>query len=178
MLPAGIALYGLGLALYGGDALAPFHAQEVWGRHFAGPYVGAWDGMRAAFEGARQLLSFQHNHVFYPAAAGSPSVAAGHNLVLLAFLIAAVVAVVGVARRMPVAYGAYVVAALAVPLSYPVLAQPLMSLPRFLLPLFPLYWAAASWTRDHPLRHEVYLVASSVLLGILLLLFINWYYVF
>ena len=47
------------LALAGGDALAPFHAQDIWGRHFAGPYVGVWDGVRAAFEGARQLLSFQ-----------------------------------------------------------------------------------------------------------------------
>jgi len=53
-----------------------------------------------------------------------------------------------------------------------------MSLPRFLLPLFPLYWAAAVWTRKHPLRHELYLVASSLLLGVMLLLFVNWYYVF
>ena len=60
------------LALGGGDALAPFHVQEIWGRHFAGPYVGVWDGIRAAFEGARQLLSFQRHHVYFPAASGSP----------------------------------------------------------------------------------------------------------
>ena len=30
----------------GGDALAPLHAQDVWGRHFAGPYLGVWDGVR------------------------------------------------------------------------------------------------------------------------------------
>ena len=45
---------------------------------------------------------------------------------------------VGVLRRLPLAYGAYVLAALALPLSYPVTAQPLMSLPRFLVVLFPL----------------------------------------
>ena len=43
---------------------------------------------RAAFEGARQLLSVQRAHVYYPIAAGSPFVAAGHNLMLLAFLLA------------------------------------------------------------------------------------------
>ena len=39
---------------------------------------------------------------------------------LLAFLLAAVPAVVGVLRMLPLAYGAYVLAALALPLSYPV----------------------------------------------------------
>jgi hypothetical protein len=46
-------------------------------------------------------------------------------------------------RRLPRAYGAYVVAALALPLSFPVGPQPLMSLPRFLAVLFPLFmWLA------------------------------------
>ena len=98
----------------------PFHAQDVWGRHFAGPYLGVWDGVKAAFEGARQLLSFQRHHLYFPTGGGSPFVSAGHNLMLLAFLIAAVPAIVGVLRRLPLAYGAYVLAALALPLSYPV----------------------------------------------------------
>ena len=72
LLPVGVVLYGAYLALSGGDALAPFHAQDVWGRHFAGPYVGVWDGVKAAFEGARQLLSFQRQHVYFPIAGGQP----------------------------------------------------------------------------------------------------------
>ncbi len=55
-----------------------------------------------------------------PTGSDSPFVCAGHNLMLLAFLLAAVPAVVGVLRRLPLAYGAYVLAALALPLSYPV----------------------------------------------------------
>ncbi len=102
-----------------------------------------WDGLRAAFEGARQLLSFQRAHVYFPAAPGSPTVAASHNLMLLAFLAVAVPIVVLVLRRLPVAYGVYVLAALALPLSYPVAGQPLMSLPRFVLVLFPLQLALA-----------------------------------
>jgi hypothetical protein len=55
----------------------------------------------------------------------------------------AIGAAVGVVRRLPAAYGAYVVAALAVPLSFPVGPQPLMSLPRFLAVMFPLFmWLA------------------------------------
>ena len=54
-------------------------------------------------------------------------------------------AVVGVLRMLPLAYGVYVLAALALPLSYPVTAQPLMSLPRFLVVLFPLSIWLASW---------------------------------
>ena len=53
-------------------------------------------------------------------------------------------------RRLPLAYGAYVLAALALPLSYPVSAQPLMSLPRFLLVLFPLGIWLAAWLVERP----------------------------
>jgi hypothetical protein len=57
-------------------------------------------------------------------------------------------AVVGTLRRLPPAYGAYVVAALALPLSYPVGPQPLMSLPRFLAVLFPLFMWLGAWLAD------------------------------
>jgi hypothetical protein len=45
-----------------------------------------------------------------------------------------------------VAYGAYVIAALALPLSWPVGPQPLMSLPRFVLVLFPLFMWLGDWS--------------------------------
>ena len=75
---------------------------------------------------------------------------AEHNLVLFAFLLAAVPMVIGVLRRLPLAYGAYVLAALALPLSYPVAPQPLMSLPRFLLVLFPLFMWLGAWLAHRP----------------------------
>ena len=78
------------------------------------------------------------------------SSSAGHNLMLLAFLLAAIPAIVGRVRRLPLAYGAYVIAALAMPLSYPVSSQPLMSLPRFLVVLFPLGIWLAAWLAEHP----------------------------
>lgn len=143
LAPVGLCLYMAHLALAGGDALAPFHAEAVWKRDFAGPYGGIWDGAKAAYEGLRQILSLQRHHVYFPVAGGSPFINAGHNLLLFAFMLAAIPMIVGVLRLLPIAYGAYVLAALALPLSYPVAPQPLMSLPRFLLVLFPLnMWLA------------------------------------
>ncbi len=176
-LPLGVIVYGAYLAFAGGDPLDPFRAQSVWGRHFAGPYVGVWDGVKAAFEGARQLLSFQRHHVYYPVGSGSPFVEAGHNLVLLAFLAAAVPAVVGVLRRLPLAYGAYVIAALALPLSDPVRAQPLMSLPRFLLVLFPLGIWFAAWLSEHPRAQRPALVISAALMMLFGAQFATWHWV-
>jgi hypothetical protein len=177
LLPVGVVVYGLFLALSGGDALAPFHAQEVWGRHFAGPYLGVWDGVQAAFDGLRQLLSFQRHHAYFPIAAGSPFVSAGHNLLLLGFLVAAVAATAGVLRRLPFAYGAYVVAALALPLSYPVVAQPLMSLPRFLVVLFPLNIWFADWLAGRPRARRPALALSALLMAGFAAQFATWHWV-
>jgi len=177
MLPLGVIAYGAFLALSGGNAFDPFHAQDVWGRHFAGPYVGVWDGVKAAFEGARQLLSFQRHHLYFAAGSGSPFVEAGHNLLLLAFLLAAVPAIVGVVRGLPLAYGAYVIAALALPLSDPVRAQPLMSLPRFLLVLFPLGIWLAAWLSEHPRMQRPALVLSAVLMMFFGAQFATWHWV-
>jgi hypothetical protein len=177
LVPAGLGLYMLYLALDGGSALLPFHAQAVWGRHFAGPYLGVWDGMKAAFEGLRQLLSLQRRHVYFPAAGGSPFIDAGHNLMLFAFLLVAIPATVGVLRMLPLAYGVYVIAALAMPLSYPVASQPLMSLPRFLVVLFPLsIWFAAKLT-EHPRARMPALMVSAALMVLFVGEFATWHWV-
>ncbi len=77
--------------------------------------------------------------VYFTQAGGDPFVVAAHNLELFATLLAARAH----ARRGAAAPAARLrrvrVAALALPLSYPVGPQPLMSLPRFVLVLFPLF---------------------------------------
>ena len=144
-MPLGAAAYLAYLGLSSGDPLLSFHAQDMWDRHFAGPLVGVWDGLLAGFDGLRQLLSGQSQHVYFAPTQGDPTIAASHNLLLLAFLLLALPALVGVWRRLPAAYALYVFAALALPLSTPVPSQPLMSLPRFLVVLFPLSIWAAAW---------------------------------
>ena len=177
IVPVGLGAYMAYLGLAGGDPLSPLHTQDVWGRHFAGPYLGVWDGVKAAFEGARQLLSGQSRHVYFQAAGGSPAIAAGHNLMLLAFLCAAVPLVVIALRVLPLAYGAYTVVALALPLSFPVAAQPLMSLPRFLVVLFPLSMALASYLAVRPRARVGVLAVSALLMAVFVAQFATWHWV-
>jgi hypothetical protein len=178
LVPLGLVLYMAHLGLAGGDPLAPFHAEAVWKRHFAGPYGGVWDGAKAAFAGLRQLLSFQRAHNYYPAAGGSPFIDAGHNLLLLTFLLVAIPMLIGVLRLLPLAYGAYVLAALVLPLSYPVAPQPLMSLPRFLLVLFPLnMWLAVTLVSRPRVLTRAVLVLSGLAMAFFVGEFSTWHWV-
>jgi hypothetical protein len=177
LVPAGVALYCGWLALAGGEALGPFHAEAAWSRHFVGPYLGAWDGVKAGFDGLRQLLSMQSHHIYFRLAGGSPFIAAWHNLMELAFLALAVLAVIGVLRRLPLAYGAYVIAALALPLSYPVAPQPLMSVPRYLVVLFPLGIWLAAWLAERPRVQRPAFVLSAALMVFFVGQFATWHWV-
>jgi hypothetical protein len=152
LVPAGLAAYCVGLALAGLDGMAPFHAQEQWFRHFAGPFGGVRDGAVAAWDGARQLLGGSRVPVYFTRAGGDPYVNAAHNLELFATFVAIVPLLLGALRRLPLAYGLYALVALALPLSYPVGPQPLMSLPRFALVLFPLFLWLGWWTARARLR--------------------------
>lgn len=146
LVPLGPAAYAAWLGLSTGEPLAFFAAQEAWSREFAGPFVGAWEGLVAAFEGARTLIEGPPPAPLGPQ--GGPGRAAAMQLVLLGFLAFAVVATAGALRRLPAAYGGWTLVALSLPLSYPVPSQPLMSLPRFLAVLFPLFfWLALACER-------------------------------
>lgn len=177
LVPLGLAAYCAFLALQGLDALAPFHAQDVWFRSFAGPFGGVWDGTVAAVQGARQLLSGAREPVYFTAAGGDPLLAARHNVELFAWLVLGVVAVAGALRRLPVAYGAYLVAALALPLSYPVGPQPLMSLPRFLCVLFPLAIWLALWMTGRVWRERLVVGAFAGGLAVYTGIFATWHWI-
>jgi hypothetical protein len=178
LFPAGLALFAGYLWLGGGDPLAPLHAQGAWGREFAGPLAGIWDAASSAFQGARQLLSLQAHHAYFPVAPkDSPAIAASHNLVDFAFLLAALPALALLWRRLPLAYFAYVLAALSLSLSYPIVTEPLMSLPRFLLVLFPLTIAAAWWLSEHPRARLGALALSGGLMAASAAQFATWHWV-
>jgi Mannosyltransferase (PIG-V) len=176
LAPAGLVAYTVYLALELGDGFAYLHLQEVWFRSFAGPFGAVPDGAVAAWDGLRQLLSGSRSHVYFTAAGGDPFSVAWHNLELFGFLIFAVVAAVGVLRRLPRAYGAYTVAALALPLSFPVGPQPLMSLPRFLAVLFPLFMWLAVACRT-PRRRGLAMAALALGLGVFTARYATWHWV-
>jgi hypothetical protein len=176
LIPAGLGAYVLALALATGHGLAPFHAQQVWFRHFAGPFGGVWDGAVAAWDGLRQLLHGPPPPVYFAQAGGDPLLVAGQNLMLFGFLALGAVALAGVFRRLPFAYGAYCVAALALPLSYPVGPQPLMSLPRYEVVLFPLFMWSAWWLCRRRLTTPA-VATLAVLLGLFTAEFATWRFV-
>jgi hypothetical protein len=177
LAPAGVGVYCLYLWASGGDPGAPFAAQEVWFRSFAGPFVGAWDGLDAAVQGVRQLLSGAREPVYFAQAGGDPFVVARHNIELFVWLVAGLAALAIGLRRLPLAYIAYVVAALALPLSWPVEPQPLMSLSRFLLVLFPLAIAVAAWAEEGRRRGPVLLALSAVGLAVYSGIFATWHWI-
>ena len=177
VVPAGLAAFMAAMALAGYGPLAPFHVQDVWFREWAGPFGGLPDAVVAAWDGARQLLSGQRDHVYFTAAGGDPFHVARMNLMLFAFLVAAVPALVGAARRLPRAYVAYALAALALPLSYPVGPQPLMSLPRFELVLLPLWMWWGAWLSRHPRARAPALGLSAAGLVAFAAQFATWHWV-
>jgi hypothetical protein len=177
LVPLGVLAYSAYIAASGGDAMLPFHAQDAWYRHFGGPFSAAKDGAVAAFDGLRQLFSGARFPVYYRQAGGSPFIAAGHNVMLFAFLLLALPPLVGVFRRLPFAYGAYLLAALALPLSYPVGPQPLMSLPRFLLVLFPLNVWLAGVLAPHRRARALALACSALAMVAFTVQFSTWHWV-
>jgi len=53
-----------------------------------------------------------------------------------------------------------------------------MSMPRFILPLFPAFWAAAELAERFRVPRWGLAAAGAAGLGVLALLTVNWYYIF
>jgi len=141
-----------------GDWLAPVHRQASWQRQLTNPIATAGHATRAAFD----FIGV------YPG---------GYHL--LDWLIGVVVVVLGayaVVRFRP-SYAAYVIASVLIPLAAPFPPRPLLSFTRFALPIFPIYWALGRLTAGRRPLHEVVVAVSAALLGLMALLFVNWYYV-
>jgi hypothetical protein len=175
LVPAGLALY-LGwcwIAL--GDPFAPFEAQALWMRHFE-PLGALTGGIRAAVLGFRQLVDGSPEPRYFSENAGDPFEVAGQSLMLLGFVVFVLLALAGALRRLPFAYGAYAAVALAMTLSYPVDAQPLISLPRYVAVLFPLQMWLAMWAGERG-GTERAVGVSAVLLGLFAAAFARWGFV-
>lgn len=156
----------VGLAAYlgywqatAGDWLAPIHQQATWQRTPAFPPA-------AAVEGTLQALRFPGQ---YPG---------GYHLVDWLVVAPAVAAAVWVALRTRPMYAVYTWASILAPLSFIFEPRPFMSLPRFVLVVFPILWAPVVLGLRRPWIHHLVMAVSSILLGVLTLLFVNWYYVF
>jgi hypothetical protein len=124
----------------------------------------------------RQLLHGPAPPVYFAKAGGDALMVAGENLMLFAFLVLGALALIGTLRRLPFAYGAYSLAALAMPLSYPVTPQPLQSLPRYEVVVFPFFMWAAWWVCRRRITTPA-IASLAVLLGLFTAEFATWRFV-
>jgi hypothetical protein len=158
LAPVGMLAFCAYVALAGGSAFEPLKVEHlVWHRHLTDPLSPLWYGLTHAFREVRQLPSTHRLHLrsFYFVAAG-------------------MIATVGVLRRLPLAYGLYALAAIAMPLFYPANAEPLESMPRYLLVVFPLFIWLAVWLERHPRLRLPALAISALLMMFFTASFSTW----
>jgi hypothetical protein len=150
-------LYPLWLQLKLHAPFAAFGNEGGWGRHLspAGPLGGIWHGGRSAWAGIEQVLTGSAENVQ----------AAAHNVEYFIFF--ALFAWLGVEawRRFGAPFGLFVLGSLAIPLSAPSGGYPLLSMPRFCLPLFPAFFALAGIATTVR-RDRAIIITSSALLAV------------
>lgn len=176
--PAIFALYPLILWQQTSEPVAFLHAERVWGRSIspAGPLAGIWDGSRAAWFGARQLLSGTAEHPFWTSV--DPDRVALMNLENLAYVVAFAALSVVAWRKLGAAFGVYALGCALIALSAPstTYPYPLLSFPRFALVIFPAFIALATIVRRPQLVFGV-ACASAMLLGVNVLRWAAWQFI-
>jgi mannosyltransferase PIG-V len=162
-VPAGLAAWLSFLALRGYGALSPFTGQTgvEHDHQMTGPIQTVVAAVTAAARGAHWML-VDGAPIYNPSIRGPLSTGA-ESIVLLAVLAIAIAALVTAFRRLPVHYGAYSLATLLVCTWSPVAGQPLQSLDRYVLTIFPLWMAAGAWLSERRLARPVLLVSAALL---------------
>ena len=158
LVVAGAAVYLWFWEARAGDPLAPFSDQARWQRTFSPLPATLWSGTVEAWRGLVRFPGAYH-----------------------AFDWVIVVVVLGlavwVARRAALPHSLYVWGSLLVPLSFVFESRPLMSMPRFAVVLFPLFWAMDDLASSGRARDAAIAVSAGGL-ALATLLFVNWYWIF
>jgi hypothetical protein len=199
ILPAlGPVLFGLHLdraqdSAEGRDWLAFITAQADWDRFSATPWetfdcavngcivpAAEWGGtapypVQGADWGWIEQFLRDPNWDLLTSQAFRARVGNGDWLELVCFVAAVGLALIGL-RLLPLYASAYVWPQLLIPLFGPSIVSPLMSLPRFVLALFPLFVVAVLLLRDRKLAIPA-LAFSCLLLVLLTAQFAQWYWV-
>jgi Mannosyltransferase (PIG-V) len=172
LVPGALAGYLGYLAARGYGALSPL-TEQTGAEHqhqLTGPIETVLAAVRAAASGVRGLGSV------YEPSVGGPFSAGAENILLLVVLAIAVLALAVAFTRLPVAYGLYGAAALLVCTWSPVAGEPLKSLDRYTLTIFPLWMAAGAWISERRLV-RVALLAGAGLLAFWTFQFATWAWV-
>lgn len=153
LVPCGLFLYMAYLWHARDDPLLFAHVESQWHRYLAPPYITVWRGASYGYLGVNKLVT-QDRLLHLSTYLWLPNSGIGELTNLVALVVVVGVMALGW-RRLGGAYNAYAVIALAFVLSNPVAGQPLASLPRYALVVFPLFMAVAACTERRPLVRAV-----------------------
>ncbi len=164
LIPLGTGLVDVFFEIQGLGFGAPVRAQEIYQHHvLVLPVVGLWEGLVAAWH-QLALLFHGTSLMLHPSQA----------LFQCAALLVSAVALVGVFRRLPLAYGVYTLLGLfALHLSSPTVGDPLAGFARYASLRFPLFMFVAAWAVE---RHRTrgILIGSALLLVLFAAQFASW----
>jgi hypothetical protein len=146
-----------------GDWLTPFNAQNGWLREFSWPWETLYNGTKAGIDFIGSYPGGYHTL----------------DALLLAVALAATIWLMmkWIAMRVPGIYATYAIISFVMPLLLVFGGRPFMSTSRFVLVVWPLFWAFGAFA-DRFKAPELVVGAFAGGLGIMALLFVNWYYVF
>jgi hypothetical protein len=150
-------------------------AQRLWERHLAPPWMGLIDGAVVLLPGHAPFLE--------PLEGGFPrlNLYSGGFLEAHAYNLVAAVAGLWFAARalrtLRPSYGIFVLAGVLLPLMTPSRLQPLQSMPRFLVVLFPIFAVLAMRLKGRPLAFACTVAAFAMIQGFFVARFALWFWV-
>lgn len=153
LVPCGLLVYMAYLYALVGDPLYFLKVQDNWHRHLAPPWVSI----------INTLKDLAHHPLASPGSV--------NHMIELAFTLLFLVLMVAAFRTLRSSYAWYFAASLLVPMS----TSSLMSMPRFVLVIFPAFMLLALWGR-RPLVNSAIVALSLPLLGLFTVLFADWYW--
>jgi hypothetical protein len=165
LVPIGLIGYLAYLHWATGDPFAPFASQDHWRRSFE-PLAGIPLGFYAAYRSITDVTFGIHPEL--------PMRVIRH-FGELAFLIGAGSLLWFGRRRLPAAYTTLAALSLAMTVSVPARGEPLKSLPRFTLVIFPLWVALALWATEKR-RVRMVLAVCAPLLVAWTFMFTGWHW--
>lgn len=171
--PAALVAYLAALVAAGYPWLAPFRAEAKWNRVDVGPLGGLISAVWSAVRGAAGIAGGAP--VYHPELTGALAPGA-ESVVLLAVLLGCVALAVRCWRTLAPEYAVYALVTLLACVSSPAAGQPLWSLDRYALTIFPLAMAGGDWLARRRLLTPV-MAISTVLLVFYTIQFSAWAFV-
>ncbi len=143
--------------------LAPIQNQigNEHAHRLAGPFSTVASAVEAGVSGAAATV--RGAAVFAPPLPFGPFSLDFESIVLLGVLLLAIAALCLTFRRLPLEYGIYAALTLIVCVYSPTSVQPLQSLDRYTLTMFPLWMAAGAWLSSRRAVRPVVVVSSCLL---------------